>query len=185
MSLVSDQRNKSGPLSVMSSNLQNWLDINRSNPFCCILIVIPYVYLITLSTFYHFYMCSHFWWVVCVAYCSFSGLISYTLLPSLTELLSGLLPTVNTLKSLLCQLLWCCESMVEHRWTWFIFQTIYSFVFELDYECCSHSYALPWANLKEGRTDDPRHNCNRDSIWLGSLFYRVAAMNSSLGLDVV
>jgi len=33
LSLVSDQRNKFAPLSIMSSNLQNWLDIHSSNPF--------------------------------------------------------------------------------------------------------------------------------------------------------
>jgi len=33
LSLATDQRNKSALLSIMWSNIQNWLDIHWSNPF--------------------------------------------------------------------------------------------------------------------------------------------------------
>jgi len=43
--LVSDHRNKCAPFSIMSSNLQNWLNIHWSKPFSWLIIVIPCVYL--------------------------------------------------------------------------------------------------------------------------------------------
>jgi len=53
LTLVSDQRNMSAPLSIMSSKFQNWLYIHWSNHLSGLIIVIPYIHLITFSTVYH------------------------------------------------------------------------------------------------------------------------------------
>jgi len=42
---ASNQRNKFAPLSIMSANLQNWLDIQWSNPFPWLITFVFYVYI--------------------------------------------------------------------------------------------------------------------------------------------
>jgi len=71
--------------------------------------VVPNVHLVALSTVNHYLHAQPSSNELFVLYiCLSSGLIHFMLLLSLTELLVALLHTVNILKSLQSQLLWCC-----------------------------------------------------------------------------
>jgi len=89
------------------------LDLHRSNAFSWPIVVIvyiqEYIYLISYTTVYH---CPYSRLCVCPVLlsrlCCIPTLIYYTLLLSLSELLTALPLTVITLKSLQCHLFWCC-----------------------------------------------------------------------------
>ena len=143
LSLVSDQQDKSAPFSIMSSKLQNWLDVNRFNPYSWPIVVIPCIY-----------------WAVCVAYLLvfwFDILHAIAKYNRTSHCIAANSEHFEVSIVSIVMILWAIG------FTSFAFHIIWLFLSWIIYECCSHNYASPWANQWENRTDDPRHNSNRDS----------------------